>query len=437
MARGHSTRRRTAGPRPSTGRATSSTATPSTRWSATPTSWSTSRSSSWVRGRRARGSTWPEPATCSRRRWRRAPQAAGVHLVGRRLRLPLRQPGAHHRRGAAPRITRALLLRAEGGVRGGARRDHRPARRWRCSSCGPASLPGRRRPRSPRPCRGTNSPMRYGRCPRSLPLLKPPFPDPGTPLQLVHHDDVAAAIALAATTSAPPGAYNLAGDGVLSMSDVAEALGARPVPVPRVAMSAASEVIARLPFVPSALEWLHAGTDVGGDGHRQGEVAVGLDAETHCRRDAVGAGGVDLVTASDLRCRPGRSGVAPPSSDQSPLAPAALGGVAHDVVVGLLRSGSLTLAVVGLFLVHRQGLPGDRGFHSGAAATQLVCPVAGHPAARPRNRLVLRPAVRRSEFGTVVVLVGLVVPEPVLARFERPDDRVSGFPPVRGRVTRQ
>src|SRR3954469_10512828 len=94
---------------------------------------------------------------------------------------------------------------------------------------------------------------------QALPLLKPPFPDPGTPLQLVHHDDVAAAIALAATTSAPPGAYNIAADGVLSMSDVAEALGARPFRLPRVAASAASEVIGRLPFVPSALEWLHAG----------------------------------------------------------------------------------------------------------------------------------------------------------------------------------
>jgi nucleoside-diphosphate-sugar epimerase len=29
--------------------------------------------------------------------------------------------------------------------------------------------------------------------------------------------------------------------------------------VPRVAAAAASEVIARLPFVPSSLEWLHAG----------------------------------------------------------------------------------------------------------------------------------------------------------------------------------
>ena len=94
---------------------------------------------------------------------------------------------------------------------------------------------------------------------RSLPLLKAPFPDPGTPMQLVHHDDVAAAIALATTTSAPPGAYNLAGDGVLSLSDVAEALGARPIRVPHAAVTAASEAIARLPFVPSALEWLHAG----------------------------------------------------------------------------------------------------------------------------------------------------------------------------------
>ncbi|MEO3758135.1 NAD-dependent epimerase/dehydratase family protein [Mycobacterium sp. B14F4] len=94
---------------------------------------------------------------------------------------------------------------------------------------------------------------------QALPLLKPPFPDPGTPLQLVHHDDVAAAIALAATTSAPPGAYNIAGDGVVSMSEMARALGARPVHVPRVAATVASEVIARLPFVPSVLEWLHVG----------------------------------------------------------------------------------------------------------------------------------------------------------------------------------
>jgi UDP-glucose 4-epimerase len=83
-------------------------------------------------------------------------------------------------------------------------------------------------------------------------------PDPGIPLQLVHHDDVANAIALAAAAPAPPGAYNIAGDGVVTVADVAKALGGRPVRVPAAAASAASAAISRLPFVPSALEWLHA-----------------------------------------------------------------------------------------------------------------------------------------------------------------------------------
>jgi UDP-glucose 4-epimerase len=90
-----------------------------------------------------------------------------------------------------------------------------------------------------------------------VPILKPVVPDPGVPLQLVHHDDVAEAIALAATTPVPPGAYNLAGDGVVTVSEVAKALGGRPVRVPAAAASAASAAIARVPFMPSVLEWLH------------------------------------------------------------------------------------------------------------------------------------------------------------------------------------
>jgi nucleoside-diphosphate-sugar epimerase len=90
------------------------------------------------------------------------------------------------------------------------------------------------------------------------PILKPVVPDPGFPLQLVHHDDVAEAIALAATAPAPPGAYNIAGDGVVTVSEVAKALGGRPVRVPAVAASAASAAISKVPFVPSMLEWLHS-----------------------------------------------------------------------------------------------------------------------------------------------------------------------------------
>lgn len=89
------------------------------------------------------------------------------------------------------------------------------------------------------------------------PVLKPVVPDPGFPLQLVHHDDVAEAIALAATAPAPPGPYNIAGDGLVTVSDVARALGGRPVRVPAVAASAASAAISKVPFIPSMLEWLH------------------------------------------------------------------------------------------------------------------------------------------------------------------------------------
>ncbi|OBC02238.1 NAD-dependent epimerase/dehydratase family protein [Mycobacterium sp. 852002-40037_SCH5390672] len=92
---------------------------------------------------------------------------------------------------------------------------------------------------------------------KAVPILKPVVPDPGYPLQLVHHDDVATAIALAATAPAPPGVYNIAGDGVVAVADVARALGGRPVRVPAVAATAASAAISRVPRVPSMLEWLH------------------------------------------------------------------------------------------------------------------------------------------------------------------------------------
>ncbi|HEV7206803.1 MAG TPA: NAD-dependent epimerase/dehydratase family protein [Jatrophihabitans sp.] len=87
-----------------------------------------------------------------------------------------------------------------------------------------------------------------------LPLM----PDPGVPVQLVHHDDVAAAIALAATGAGEPGAYNLGGDGTVSFGDIAHATGTRSIRVPRAAAVATSALLARLPMVPSAAEWLHA-----------------------------------------------------------------------------------------------------------------------------------------------------------------------------------
>jgi UDP-glucose 4-epimerase len=86
-----------------------------------------------------------------------------------------------------------------------------------------------------------------------LPLM----PDPGHPLQLVHHDDVAEAIALASVGAGQPGAYNLAADGVVSLGEVARATGTRSVRVPPAAAVAASALLARLPMVPAAAEWVH------------------------------------------------------------------------------------------------------------------------------------------------------------------------------------
>jgi nucleoside-diphosphate-sugar epimerase len=92
-----------------------------------------------------------------------------------------------------------------------------------------------------------------------MPVLKPVLPDPGTPFQLVHEDDVAQAFVKGATNkSAPPGAYNLAGDGTLTMSDLANALGWYSIPVPDVAVDVTAELVRRVPKAPEALSWVNA-----------------------------------------------------------------------------------------------------------------------------------------------------------------------------------
>ena len=98
-----------------------------------------------------------------------------------------------------------------------------------------------------------------------LPLM----PDPGIAFQLVHHDDVAAAIALAVDGAGEPGAYNLAGDGEVTVTELARATGSRAIRVPHAVAVAASAMLARLPMVPAAAEWIHvARSSVVMDTHR-------------------------------------------------------------------------------------------------------------------------------------------------------------------------
>lgn len=93
---------------------------------------------------------------------------------------------------------------------------------------------------------------------RRMPVVKPVLPNPGIPFQLVHHDDVATAVAAAVRGDGEPGVYNLAGDGTITVGDLARALGWLSVRVPHVGVSAAAEAVGLLPLMPAQASWINA-----------------------------------------------------------------------------------------------------------------------------------------------------------------------------------
>jgi UDP-glucose 4-epimerase len=92
----------------------------------------------------------------------------------------------------------------------------------------------------------------------SMPVLKPVIPDPGSPFQLVHEDDVASAFMAGVAGRGTPGPYNLAGNGTLTLGDLADALGWYSIPVPGIAIEATAEIVTRLPLAPDSVSWIHA-----------------------------------------------------------------------------------------------------------------------------------------------------------------------------------
>lgn len=93
------------------------------------------------------------------------------------------------------------------------------------------------------------------------PSLRPVLPDPGVRFQLVHQDDVAAALTAATIGIGEPGVYNLAGSGELTITDLAHELGwhAIGVPaVPEIAVGAAAEAISHMPYLPQEATWIEA-----------------------------------------------------------------------------------------------------------------------------------------------------------------------------------
>lgn len=91
----------------------------------------------------------------------------------------------------------------------------------------------------------------------SLPVLKPVLPDPGISFQLVHEEDVASAFLAGVLARGAPGPYNLAGQGTITMSDLASALGWYSVPVPDLSVDLTAEIVARLPL-PEWASWIEA-----------------------------------------------------------------------------------------------------------------------------------------------------------------------------------
>jgi nucleoside-diphosphate-sugar epimerase len=91
-----------------------------------------------------------------------------------------------------------------------------------------------------------------------VPILKPVLPDPGTPFQLVHHDDVASAMRAAVLGRGTPGVYNLAAPGTLTVAGLARELGWYSIPVPELAVDAVAEMVGRLGFLPAQIQWVTA-----------------------------------------------------------------------------------------------------------------------------------------------------------------------------------
>lgn len=89
---------------------------------------------------------------------------------------------------------------------------------------------------------------------RRLPGLPVLVPD--LPLQLIHQDDVAEALRLCVVGAGAPGAYNIAADDVVTGLDVARELGLRAIPVPGEPVAAVARAVAKLPYLPSAAQWV-------------------------------------------------------------------------------------------------------------------------------------------------------------------------------------
>jgi UDP-glucose 4-epimerase len=84
------------------------------------------------------------------------------------------------------------------------------------------------------------------------------LPDFGVPLQIVHVEDVAAALCAGVAGTGPPGVYNIAAPGELTMTDIADALGWRVVRLPQAVAHGVAQIQRRLPAAPAMSDWVQS-----------------------------------------------------------------------------------------------------------------------------------------------------------------------------------
>jgi nucleoside-diphosphate-sugar epimerase len=95
-----------------------------------------------------------------------------------------------------------------------------------------------------------------GRSPLPLPTLAPELP-----VQFIHEADVGTAFLQCIVAAGPPGAYNIAADGILTGADVAREAGLAPLPIPGRPVQQVAKLLAAVPntpFTPPATGWVEA-----------------------------------------------------------------------------------------------------------------------------------------------------------------------------------
>jgi nucleoside-diphosphate-sugar epimerase len=109
------------------------------------------------------------------------------------------------------------------------------------------------------PLPGTLAPLARGLVMRAGRLRAPlPVFVPALPLQLVHEEDMGRALLQCVVAAGPPGAYNIAADGIITGVDIARELGLIPLPLPAGLARFAALAMAALPFLPPVAQWVEA-----------------------------------------------------------------------------------------------------------------------------------------------------------------------------------